>query len=125
MQDLGLLGSALHVGVSSDPQTQRELGIELDPDPQVAVRVERGPEREHAVDDQYSVTGHIDDNRRMVELRERIDAAQRDAAGAVEGCRIEQQPAHRLEVECVALVTLAGHAVIEVRVAPGALEVIK
>jgi hypothetical protein len=61
----------------------------------------------------------------VVDLCQRVDAAQCHASGAVRRGRVEEQLARRLDVECVAVVTLPGHPVIEVRLRPRALEVIQ
>lgn len=61
----------------------------------------------------------------MVDLRERVDAAQGHPTRPVGRSRIEEQPTGGVTVLGVAVVPLAADAVVEVRFAPGALEVIE
>src|SRR5689334_4500401 len=125
VERLGLLRAAVHLGVTFYSATNRELGVDLDPDPKVPVRIDLRSVREHAVDDEHAVRGHRRLHRRVIDLGDRIDAAQRDAAVGGGVRRVEEQSAGGFTIERVAVVALAGEPVVKVSLAPRSLEVVE
>ena len=77
---------------------------------------ELGTAREVAVDEQHTVHRHRRAGRGVVQLGERVDAAERHRSVAVrQEARIEEQAANRLEIERVAVVPLTAQPVVAMR----------
>ncbi len=87
--------------VAIDPTAQRQLPIDVDPDAQVPVAVELGPQREHAVDDEHTVPRHAHPRCGVVDLGDRVEAAQRHQPRPRGVRRLQQEAADRVEVEAL------------------------
>ena len=98
------------------------LRVDVQPDSEVPAIVDLRAKREHAVDDQDRVRCRGCRHRRVIDLGERVDAAQHAVPGSGRGGRIEQKPRDRRVVECVAVVALARLSVIEVPIPPRPLK---
>jgi hypothetical protein len=93
--------------ISAGAATLGQLRIDVDPDSQVPVAVELGAKGEHAVDNEDTVVRHRHARPRVVDLRDGVDAAQRNETGAGWVCRVEEEVADSIEVEGVPVVALA------------------
>src|SRR5262245_23380493 len=123
MHRLGLRARPVLVALGAPPD--RLLRLDLEPDPEVPVSIDLGPEGEDAVDDQHGIVSRRRDHVGVVELGERIDAAQHAGAGALGRGRLQPQPGGVVVVEGVAVVARSGLPVVAMPLPPRPLEVVQ
>ena len=106
MERLSRVGAPFARRITFGAAPDGELGVDLDPDPEIPERVELGAAGEDAVDDEDAVARHDRLGRGLVDLGERIDAAQRHCRAGVRSRWFQQQAPCGIEIERVPVVAL-------------------